>query len=217
MGLEMNETGSGPSPQATLNTRLEDDFVAPLAAMRGCLEVLRDCPDLTPEEHRRFVEVALRECARLGRGVASLAETVYAEPQPAPTRTKSGRLPDDAYLAYRDRMTFLKELEVLEVDFSDFLFEDSAMVNAFYDVIDEAVEATGRKWHFVVNFRDCRVWPEAWVAFAHRGKKANVNYALSTSRYAASPETAAAMDPDPDLFPSRDAALAHVASLRRNS
>ena len=83
------------------------------------------------------------------------------------------------------------------------------------------LEDTGRKWHLLVNFRDCRVWPEAWVAFAHRGKKAAVNYAIDTVRYAAPARTEAGLaveagggPPDAAHYPTREAALAHIAAVR---
>lgn len=203
----------------TLNTQLEDDFIAPLTGVRGALEVLRDHPDLDAQERLRFLETALRDCARLERGVLQLAETVYPTGR-ARRREKTAGMGESAYRALSARVAFLKELNVLELDFSDFVFENANIVNDFFSVIDEAVDDSGVKWHVLVNFRDCRIWPEAWVAFAHRSKKLNVNHALSTTRYAdpAAPADAAealaeAVGED-DALPTREAALAEIARKR---
>ena len=104
------------------------------------------------------------------------------------------------------------------------MFSDSRIVNSFYDVIDELIAATGRKWYLIVNYRNCSIWPEAWVAFAHRGKKVNVNQSLGTVRYTAAEgsegddlKRAQESGFDPDLFPSRDLALARLAELKREA
>lgn len=214
----MAQADSDKISTLVLNTKLEDDFIAPLTAIRGALELLRDHPDMEPDVRLRFVEAAVRECARLERGVEQLAATVYREPGRTPSPPES---PDASEFGSRIRL--LAELEIVDLDFSDFVFANSNKVNGFYDAIERAVGATGRKWYFAVNFRNCRIWPEAWVAFAHRGKKLSVNYALDTVRYAAAPETeddiaktSAETVDDPNLYPSRDAAFAHVAELRDN-
>lgn len=209
----MSDADQDRKSTIAISTQLEDDFIAPLTAIRGALELLRDHSDMDPEVRRRFIESGLRECARLERGVSRLAATVY------PESSKPSVSP--ASSAFDLRLQFLQELNVIDLDFSDYVFENSEMVYAFYDVIERQVAATGRKWHFVVNFRDCRIWPEAWVAFAHRGKKLAVNYALETVRYAVPKETedgivetSAAADLDPNLYVSREAALAHIAAVR---
>jgi len=75
---------------------------------------------------------------------------------------------------YDLRITFLPDLEVMEVDFSDITLESSAQVHEVYDLLDARILATRRKWFFLVNYRDCHIYPEAWIAFANRGKKLNL-------------------------------------------
>ena len=123
-----------------------------------------------------------------------------------------------------DRVTFLSDYQVMEVDFSDMTFSTSSDINAFYDVVDSKIEATGEKWYFLVNYRNCHVLPEAWIAHAHRGKKVNLAFSLGTVRYDASPKTAEEIraksqtdDFDPNLFPSREEALARLVQLRRDA
>ena len=196
-----------------LNTTLEREFVSPLTSIRGALEILRDFPDLSNEERSRFLTNSLQDCARLERGVENLASTVYNaakqedQPQKKQSETDSG---------YADRIEFFEDSEIAEIDFSDFVFTSTKMVNDFYDVADQLIEGTGKRWYFIVNYHKCRIWPEAWVAFAHRGKKVNVSYSLGTVRYfdASAADDDLTLLNDPELLPSRDAALAQVEMLR---
>lgn len=70
-----------------------------------------------------------------------------------------------------------------------------------------------------VNFRNCKVWPEAWVAYAHRGKRVNTLYALVAVRNATADDEAPVQEAakrdgfDSAPFPSRDLALARIARL----
>ena len=66
-----------------------------------------------------------------------------------------------------------------------------------------------------VNYRNCTVWPEAWVAFAHRGKKVNVSYSRGTVRY--DERNGDSHLHDPDLFSSRDLAIQHIEQLRASA
>ena len=209
------EQSSGRHPTLALNTKVEEEFVTPLTAVRGALEILRDYPDLSEAERRNFVESALLECARLERGVQDLASTVYAAAQQAELKP-SGDLSSEEAREYGRRIAILDDIQTIEIDFSDFEFSSANVVNAFYDVIDQAVESSKRHWYFLVNYRDCRVWPEAWVSFAHRGKKVNVGYSLGTVRYIeeGGTEQSESQRLDPDMFASRSAALARIEELR---
>ena len=174
----MSEDHPDARSTLALNTRLEDSFVSPLTAIRGALEILRDFPDLTEEERTRFVSGALEECARLEAGIEDLGASVYAAAER-----------DDAEAApaidqrFAGRIVFDDETGLADLDFSDFEFNATALVNAFYDAIEAAANATGRRWIFLVDMDRCRVWPEAWVAFAHRGKKLTTNFSTGVLRY----------------------------------
>jgi hypothetical protein len=201
-----------------LNTALEQDFVSPLTSIRGALEIIRDFPDLPDEERLRFLDNALQDCARLEQGVKQLAATVYthASPETSQQPQTPGVKLDSAYT---NRFCFIEELQVAEIDFSNFVFTSSQVVNDFYDLVDQSIEASGQRWYIVVNYYKCRIWPEAWVAFAHRGKKVNVSYSLGTMRYINADEED--KDPAPfdvpDMFASREDALAQVEALRNAS
>jgi signal transduction histidine kinase len=201
-----------------LNTMLEREFVSPLTSIRSALEIMRDFADLSDEERSRFLNNALQDCTRLEQGVEQLASTVYVsvnrEQSEQPQTAQK-----DCDSEYADRIQLIEELQVVEVDFSDFVFSSSKIVNAFYDSLDQLIESTGKRWYIIVNYQHCSIWPEAWVAFAHRGKKVNVSYSLGTVRYfnACEVDEGSSLLSDPDLLPSRDEALARIEQLRRTT
>ncbi|MCF8481742.1 MAG: hypothetical protein K9H25_15045 [Rhodospirillum sp.] len=204
----MTVTGAGKGATIALSTTLEKDFISPITAVRGALEILRDHADLTEEERLRFVNSALAGCARLEHGISHLSESVYA----ASKRQKEQEEKDKDWLA---RIHFLDEpgLDVVEVDFSDVVFSDTEVVTAFHDVVDRTLEATGKRWFIIVNFKDCKVWPEAWVAFAHRGKKTAIQRSSGVVRFGEPPGPVSS----PNECADRDAALARVRDLAKET
>jgi len=196
-----------------LSTKVEEDFVAPLTAVRGALEILRDFDELPADERLRFVTTALKGCAKLERAVEELASAVYATAQ-AKSAATGDKPTDEKRQQYLDRISLDKENWIAEVDYSGFVFTDSDVVNDFHDAVEEQVETSDHKWYFLVNYENCRVWPEAWIAFAHRGKRINVTFSLGTVRYDPNATTSAA-EFDPDMFATREAALARIEEMRR--
>jgi len=216
----MSKDRPDPPPTLALSTKVEEDFVSPLTSLRGVLEILRDFQDLSDDERERFLETALRGCARLEQSVEDLAKTVYAAGQQAQAAPSAGQSQDD-YRTYAGRVHVLDEIDTIEIDFSDFAFKSTKIVNDFHDVIERIVDKTRRDWYFVVNYDDCSIWPEAWVAFAHRGKRINVTHSLGTVRYASrdGAEDGGQTDfrsesYDPNLFESRDAAFAKIEEMK---
>lgn len=202
----MTDETQGQPETLALSTTLEENFVSPLTAVRGVLEILRDFPDLEADKRTHFVERALNECARLESGVRQLARTVYAGARPEEEpKTEPG---------LSDRLIIDEAIDLMELDFSNLEFSSSDLVNEFFDLVDRAVIASQRRWYFLVNYSNCHVWPEAWITFAHRGKKVNVNYALGTVRYAEG-DAAAQSTVGQHAEPSREAALARIEEMRR--
>ena len=207
-------------PHATLalSTKVEEDFVAPLAALRGALEILRDFSSLEADERMRFIETALRSCARLQKGVDELARTVYAAGHQ--TLSASHEAEEDAPLTFAGRyaghVRFIDDLDVVEIDFAGLEFKSSKIVNEFFDVVEKLVEATGRRWYFLVNYGGYSVWPEAWVAFAHRGKRLNVTFSRGTARYEESADNGVerSREFDPSILGTREAALARIEQMK---
>ncbi|HUS97157.1 MAG TPA: hypothetical protein VMX97_10490, partial [Hyphomicrobiaceae bacterium] len=84
------------------------------------------------------------------------------------------------------------------------------------------LEGHGKKWYFLVNYADCVIMPDAWLAFASRGKKANIAYSLGSVRFDANQTTSQSIledskkeNFDPNLLPSREAAIQKIVDLRQ--
>ncbi|WP_416896362.1 MAG: hypothetical protein ACMVY4_12535 [Minwuia sp.] len=189
-----------------LSTKLEEDFITPLTALRGVLEIFRDFDDLTEEERRRFAESALEDCLRLERGIDDLAVRVYAD-------TEAPVAEPVAPSVYADRVEVLRDRQVIDLDFSGFVFSGPAVVDEFYDYVERLVEETGQDWYFTVNYRNCAVWPEAWVAYAHRAKRLQMSHALGTARYSADASAAEART-EGGMLQSRAAAIEFLTKRR---
>lgn len=213
----MSRDDASPHPTLALSTKVEEDFVAPLAALRGSLEILRDFSGLDDAERMRFIRTALRSCARLQKGVDELARTVYAADHETLSARppEEGAAPDDA-----DRpaghVRFLDDADVVEIDFAGLEFRSAKAVDDFFDAVEKLIEATGRRWYFLVNHGGYSVWPEAWVAFAHRGKKLNVAFSRGTARYeeAAGDGAEPAREFDSSVLGTREAAFARIERMK---
>ncbi len=199
-----------------LSTKVEEDFVAPLTAARGALEILRDYPDLEDEERQRFVSTALRSCQQLENAISELARTVYAAGQQDSNAQRQSASATAAASDYAGLIMLHESADIMEVNLSGIVFSSSQIVNEVHDAIETAVHDSGRKWYFLINYEDLSVWPEAWVAFAHRGKRISVNFSLGTVRYAApnADGVAAGGGLDQDLFMSRDLAVAKIGEIK---
>ncbi len=195
-----------------LSTKLEEDFVSPLTAARGALEILRDYPDLEDQERQHFIATALRGCQQLEQAIGELADTVYAAGHCAPESPSASTDDTGTPNPYVDRITTHEDTAIMEVDFSELVFSNAQVVNDVHDAIEAAVQASGRKWFFLINYNQVSIWPEAWVAFAHRGKRIAVNFSMGTVRYSegAGADSAA----NRDLYASRAAALAKIDEMK---
>lgn len=122
------------------------------------------------------------------------------------------------------RISFDHDANIMEVDFSNFRFTDSRIVNAFYDTIGRRISESGRhKWFYLVNYRNCEVHPQAWLAHAHRGERMNSAHSLGSARYSASDSAALSIRKwagsekfDPNLLPTREEALHMIEEMRRS-
>ena len=211
----MSEDDAAPHPTLALSTKVEEDFVAPLAAVRGALEILRDYSDLDADDRLRFVRTALRGCARLQKGIDELARTVYATGRRTSSASREHGVTETGGGRFEDHVRFFDDLGIVEIDFAGLEFRSSGTVDEFFDAVEALVGATGHRWYFLVNYGGYTVWPEAWIAFAHRGKKLNAALSLGTARY---DETAGGGEPprefDPSIFSTRDAALARIERMK---
>jgi len=124
------------------------------------------------------------------------------------------------------RIHFLDDLQVMEVDFSNLHLDSTAEVNAFYDRVEERVHNTGEDlWFFMINYSGSRIDPGAWFAFSRRGKVLNQAHSMGSVRFDASDETrrqiersAGTENFDANLLADRDSAIERLktfASKRR--
>ncbi len=180
---------------STLSTKLEEDFIAPLTAIRGALEILRDFPDLSAAEAQDFVASALQECARIEYGLRDLGASVYSGERTDTVPSNTGRTAMDLATG------------IAELDFAGLTFDTAETVARVFDDIQRQIEQTGQRWWFLVNFTDTHIFPEAWIAFAHRGKEIRVKYGFGTIRFA---------DDGAGGLPDRDGALDQIAQAKRD-
>jgi len=119
------------------------------------------------------------------------------------------------------RIRFHEDLQIMEADFSNFNFSSSAVVNAFYDRLEDRISATGEeKWFFLVNLCGTRIDSSAWIAYSRRGRDLNMAFSQGSVRFDASEETRRQIERaanteafDPNLFSNRDAAIERIKSL----
>jgi len=122
------------------------------------------------------------------------------------------------------RIRFHEDLQIMEADFSNFNFSSSAVVNAFYDRLEDRISATGEeKWFFLVNLCGTRIDSSAWIAYSRRGRDLNMAFSQGSVRFDASEETRRQIERaanteafDPNLFSNRDAAIERIKSLPSN-
>lgn len=119
------------------------------------------------------------------------------------------------------RVRFLDAEEIMEIDLSRFLLAHSRDVDDLYDHLETRIQATGRRWYFLINYNDTRIEPAAWVQFAQRGKRLNLGGSLGSVRYEAGVEVEAdirlraqSQGFRPNVLPSREAALERIAELK---
>ena len=119
------------------------------------------------------------------------------------------------------RIRFHDELQIMECDFSNLHLATQKEVNQFYDHLEDRITDTGHdKWFFLVNYSNSRIDPDAWIAFARRGKALNMAFSQGSVRFDASEETrrqierdAGTENFDPGLFADRDAAIESLKEL----
>ena len=119
------------------------------------------------------------------------------------------------------RITLHDASEIMEADFSNLHLATQAEVNAFYDRIEDRIAASGEdQWFFAVNYSNSRIDPDAWFAFARRGKALNLAHSMGSVRFDASEETRRQIENaagteafDPNLFASRAEALDRLKAL----
>src|SRR5512137_814578 len=122
----------------------------------------------------------------------------------------------------RDRVTLHEDIGAMEADFSGMSFATEAQVDEFYDEADRRMEATGKRWYFLVIYTDCFIAPEVWDRFAARGKNTNIKYGLGTVRVGTSAGTRESIRQRAqremfraNIYESRDQAILALGEMRK--
>ncbi|MEL6583454.1 MAG: hypothetical protein AAFQ36_06445 [Pseudomonadota bacterium] len=119
------------------------------------------------------------------------------------------------------RISFLDELQIMEIDFRDLHLHCTAEVNAIYDRVEERIEATGEPlWFFLIDYGGTQVEQNCWFSFSRRGKALNLAHSMGTVRFDTTECTRAQIERDagteafdPNLFCDRDKAIARLQGL----
>ena len=122
------------------------------------------------------------------------------------------------------RVTFHETDEIMEIDMSGVALEHSRDVHDLYDVLDRLVAATGRKWYFLINYEGTRIFSNAWVEYAARGKTLNQSASLGSVRFAPGSETetdirlrAETGGFRPNIRNTREEAMLRIAEMKREA
>jgi len=135
--------------------------------------------------------------------------------------TKTDSQTDQTKADMNSRISFHEDLQIMEADFSDFDFASSAIVNAFYDCLEERIAQTGEeKWFFLVNLCGTRIDQSGWLTYSRRGRDLNLAHSMGSVRFDASDITRKQIERaanteafDPNLFTNREEAIARIGQL----
>ncbi len=123
----------------------------------------------------------------------------------------------------QNRIKFHDALDVMECDFSGLALTSQEQIDRFYDEVDRQLEATQRRWFFLINYVDCVIAPEVWERFAARCERSNSNYSLGMVHVGALTETRETYRDHSrlerfrsNLFETRDEAFFALAEMRKH-
>ena len=123
---------------------------------------------------------------------------------------------------FRERVVFHEVDDIMEIDLTNITLEHSRDVTDLYDVLDALVQETARKWFFLINYENTKIFSPAWVEYAARGKKLNEAASLGSVRFAPGSETetdirlrAESGGFRPNIRNTREEALARIGEMKR--
>ena len=141
---------------------------------------------------------------------------------PSKRAAKIVHVPHYTAAQHEARVTFHEADGIMEIDMSGVALEHSRDVHDLYDVLDRLAAKTGRKWYFLINYEGTRIFSNAWVEYAARGKAFNEAASLGSVRYAPGSETetdirlrAETGGFRPNIRNTREEALERIAELKR--
>lgn len=120
------------------------------------------------------------------------------------------------------RVTFDEAAEVMEVDLSRLTITNSKDAAQVFDFVEKKLKETGLRWFFLLNMDGCRIYDEAWISWASRGKKLNLKWSMGTVRYNTGTKTeetirmrAESQGFRPNVRSDRELALERLAEMKR--
>jgi branched-chain amino acid transport system ATP-binding protein len=123
---------------------------------------------------------------------------------------------------FADRIKLLEPIETLDVDFSNLVFSSKEDIDEFYDEVDRLLQATGRRWYFLVNYTGCTIAHDVWDHFGERGKHSNITYGLGAVRFGVSAQMREIIRARgmlarfrTNVFETREEALSALRELRK--
>ncbi|MEL7202560.1 MAG: hypothetical protein AAGL19_00230 [Pseudomonadota bacterium] len=150
-------------------------------------------------------------------------EDAYAKLKSLPSKRvhKVEHVPNYTADQHRARISFHDVEETMEIDLTGVVLEHSRDVHDLYDVLEEVIRDTDRKWYFLINYEGTKIFSCAWVEYAARGKTLNEMGSLGSVRFAPGSETetdirlrAESGGFRPNIRNTRDEALARIAELK---
>lgn len=177
--------------------------------------------DASDETRRQIERTAKTEA--FDPNLCADRDTALARIAAFPSKRKAKRVlrPTITEADVAPRISFDEGLEAMEIDLSNLTIQHSGDVAVLFDQLEHRIAATEMKWFFLINMENCRIYDEAWVAYAQRGKALNITWSLGTVRYntgSATEETirmrAESQSFRPNVRDTRDAALARLAEMK---
>jgi len=120
------------------------------------------------------------------------------------------------------RISFIDDLQIIVIDFSDLHLDNSVEVNSFYDRVEERIDETGEDlWFFLTDYTGSWVHPDAWFTFSRRGKMLHRGHAMGSVRVESDDATRrqiklskGTINYDANLFADRDEAIERLSGMK---
>jgi len=132
---------------------------------------------------------------------------------PSTRVAKLNRTPQYAVDQITGRLRLDDARRIAEIDLSGLTLRHSGDVNVVYDTLAEMLDATDRKWFFLINSEALRIEQAAWLSQSRAAKRLRLAFSLGQVRYGTTvEETGQVVAMRPAL--NRDQACAQLDALR---
>ena len=142
-----------------------------------------------------------------------------------PDTARPEALSPEARAAYtrevRGRLRLRSQIEVLDIDLRQVSFDSVARVDLFFDIVEETLRATRRKWFMLLRLEGLQIDDAVWPVYAARGKAFNLAHSLGSVRLLPGKrvareirERAESQSFDLNLVASEEEALERIGDMR---